>query len=49
MRWHCSGLIDLMSGMGQIHGHCAATDPDGDQIAVNFDGDGKFSPAAKRA
>jgi hypothetical protein len=46
MRWHCSGLIDLMSGIGQIHGHCAAADPDGDQIAVNFDGD-KFSPAAK--
>ena len=21
MRWHCSGLIDLMSGIGQIHGH----------------------------
>jgi hypothetical protein len=46
MRRHCSGLIDLVSGIGQIHGHCATTDPDGNQIAVNFDGD-KFSPAAK--
>jgi hypothetical protein len=45
MRWHCSGLIDLVSGIGQAHGHCATTDPDGDQIAVNFDAD-KFSPGA---
>ena len=40
-------LIRLTSGMGRSSGYCAATDPDGDQIAANFDGDEIRQPAAK--
>jgi hypothetical protein len=44
--WHCFGLIDVVSGIGQNQGHCVGTDPDGDQIVVDYASD-KFAPDAK--
>jgi hypothetical protein len=34
--WHCSGIENVTSGMGEYHGYCVATDPTGDQFVVNF-------------
>ncbi|MBV8615010.1 MAG: hypothetical protein JOY66_14775 [Acetobacteraceae bacterium] len=34
--WHCWGLGDYANGQGQDHGYCVATDPTGDQVAVDW-------------
>jgi hypothetical protein len=34
--WHCWGLGDFSSGIGQDHGYCVGTDPAGEQVALNF-------------
>jgi hypothetical protein len=48
MTYHCFGLADIVSGMrNQYHGHCVGTDPNGDQIVVDFASDGKFPADAK--
>jgi hypothetical protein len=47
MTYLCFGLADILSGMNQYQGHCVGTDPNGDQIAVDFASDGKFPADAK--
>jgi hypothetical protein len=34
--WHCWGLGDFTSGVGEAHGYCVGTDPAGDQVVGNF-------------
>ena len=34
--WHCWGLGDYTSGMGQDHGHRVGTNPAGEQIVLDF-------------
>jgi hypothetical protein len=34
--WHCWGLSDFTSGVGEAHGYCVGTDPTGDQVVLNF-------------
>jgi hypothetical protein len=33
---HCWGIGDFTNGVGATHGYCVATDPEGDQLVVNF-------------
>jgi hypothetical protein len=46
MTWHCFGLIEVVNGMGQNHGHCVGTDPDGDQTTMDYASE-KFTLGAK--
>ena len=34
--WHCWGLGDFTSGVGETHGYCVGTDPTGDQVVLNI-------------
>ncbi len=45
MTWHCFGLADVAGGMIQSQGRCIATDPAGDQIAL--ESEAKFAMGAK--
>ena len=45
---HCFGLQDVANGMGEVHGYCVGTDPDGDQVVGNAASDGKFASGGKK-
>ena len=34
--WHCWGTGDYINGMGEDHGYCVGTGPDGDEIVSNI-------------
>jgi hypothetical protein len=44
--WHCSGLADFTSGVGQAQGFCAGRDPVGDQVVFNWESE-KHAPGQK--
>ena len=44
--WHCSGLADFTSGVGQSQGFCARHDPVGDQVVFNWESE-KHAPEQK--
>jgi hypothetical protein len=36
LTWHCFGIIDVVSGVGQNKGYCIGTDPGSDHIIFEF-------------
>ncbi len=36
MTTHCWGMAEFVNGVGAPHGSCVSTDPDGDQISIDF-------------
>ncbi len=45
--FHVFGFGDIANGMEQFRGYSVGTDPNGDQIVVDFASDGKFPADAK--